>query len=51
MGSVLLALQFGITDELLNSIRYLKGWFDTYKKIELKILKMLSSNQKKRRNI
>lgn len=29
MGSMLLALQFGITSELLNSIRYLKGWSDT----------------------
>ncbi|WP_027375661.1 zincin-like metallopeptidase domain-containing protein [Kaistella palustris] len=39
MGSMLLALQFGITDELLNSIRYLKGWSDVNKENRIENIK------------
>jgi len=39
MGSMLLALQFGITDELLNSIRYLKGWSEVNRKDRIQNIK------------
>lgn len=47
MGSMLLALQFGITDELLNSIRYLKGWSDTHKENRIEDIKNAFIKSKK----
>ena len=47
MGSMLLALQFGITDELLNSIRYLKGWSDTHKENRIEDIKNAFIQSKK----
>ena len=39
MGSMLLALQFGITEQLLNSIRYLKGWSEKNKENRIENIK------------
>lgn len=47
MGSMLLALQFGITDELLNSIRYLKGWSEVNKENRIENLKSAFIQSKK----
>lgn len=47
MGSMLLALQYGITSELLNSIRYLKGWSDTNKENRIENIKSAFIHSKK----
>lgn len=39
MGSMLLCLQFGIVEEITNSIRYLKGWVSKVKDDKEKTLK------------
>lgn len=47
MGSMLLALQYGITSELVNSIRYLKGWSDTNKENRIENIKSAFIHSKK----
>ena len=47
MGSMLLALQFGITEQLLNSIRYLKGWSEKNKENRIENIKSAFIQSKK----
>lgn len=47
MGSMLLCLQNGISSELINSIRYLKGWSDLYKENRIEQIKKAFTESKK----
>ena len=47
MGSMLIALHNGIHTELINSIRYLKGWSDTNKENRIENIKNAFIQSKK----
>lgn len=47
MGSMLICLQNGISDELINSIRYLKGWSDLHKENRIEQIKKAFIDSKK----
>ncbi|AZI21511.1 zincin-like metallopeptidase domain-containing protein [Chryseobacterium taklimakanense] len=47
MGSMLICLQNGISSELINSIRYLKGWSDTNKENRIENIKNAFIQSKK----
>lgn len=47
MGSMLICLQFGITSEFINSVRYLKGWSNINKNNRVEKIREAFSHSKK----